>query len=161
MTDWNLGNKDEPVGDLLTDVLNHGNGHLVASSAYSALHSNDDDVDLLEAGDKNSEPADEASRDVSCGTGVDASSHDDDDLPSDGIVACHDPQQEHAYSPWLDASGFHRWTAIDPQKKVVTSRSEVLAVARGKSVVRGSVVNRKHHQFHDGVRVRGRLCDTR
>lgn len=161
MTDWNLGNKDEPAGDLLTDVLNDGHGHLVASGAYSALHSNDEAGDLLEAGDKNSEPADEGSRDESDAVGFNASSHDDDDLPGDDIVVCHNTQQERAYVPWLDASAFHFWSAVDPLKKVSSMRSELFATACGKSVARGNVAYRKHHQFHEGVRVRGRLSDTR
>lgn len=59
-TGWNLGNKDKPACDLLTDVLNLRHGHLVAFSAYHSVHGNGDDpADLHAAGDKNQDPWDE------------------------------------------------------------------------------------------------------
>lgn len=168
MTDWNLGVGDNPAGDMLTDVLNVEHGHLVASGAYSALHSHGDEVDLLEAGDRNSEPVDDTSLD---GPEFHASTYDGHDSVADEVTTHSAHHQEFAplaHVPWLDASLFHCWYNLDPLKHASEIRSDVFSVSsmcRGsrQGTMRGKRrsaygatkdLSGKHQAFFGSVRIR-------
>lgn len=146
MADWNLGEKDTPAGDMLTDVLNAEHGHLVASSAYSALHSNADDVsDLLEAGDKNSEPADAV-----CADGGNDSDNDGDDE-----VRLN--REYFFHTDHMTASFFEHHRHRGLLRSACCLRSDALAVSHGRKGSKIHTAHRKHPVYHGHVRIRGRV----
>ncbi|MBI5400587.1 MAG: hypothetical protein HZB12_00510 [Candidatus Yonathbacteria bacterium] len=171
MTDWNLGNKGNLNGDLLTDVLNVQHGYVVPGSAYHAVHSNNDEIDMLEADDKNQFHWDGSYADPNY-------DHVDSELSSgvetedtgNQVVTCEEEQlavavginndyEELSTDLQVNAIDLERWHPFfrhchhrGVPKNTKHARSEVLAVSHGRGV-KSKVLRRKHHQFHEHIRV--------